>query len=152
VTGDEPGQQPRTYVRELDGGKSSAITAAGVRASHVSPDSQTVVVIKSGTLYLHSLDSGNERVIGSVGRQDIVMRWSSDGRYLFLQRNEPENRNAKIMRMDVQTGQSEVWREMKPPEQTGVVTGLARISGDGKSYAFSYQRDLATLYLVRGLK
>jgi hypothetical protein len=41
---------------------------------------------------------------------------------------------------------------MKPPEQTGVVTGLARISGDGKSYAFSYQRDLATLYLVRGLK
>jgi hypothetical protein len=80
------------------------------------------------------------------------LRWSGDGRYQFLQRNEPEHRNAKIMRMDVHTGKSEIWREMKPPEQTGVVTGLVRISGDGKSYAFSYQRDLATLYLVRGLK
>ena len=152
VTGDELGQQPRTYVRELAGGKTSAITVAGVRASKVSPDSQSVVVIKGGKLYLHSLETGSETAIGSVGRSDIVMRWSSDGRYLFLQRNEPENRNAKIIRMDVHTGRSEIWRELKPPEQTGVVTGLARISGDGKSYAFSYQRDLATLYLVRGLK
>jgi serine/threonine protein kinase/Tol biopolymer transport system component len=152
VTGDEPGQQPRTYVRDLAGGKTSAVTSAGVRASKVSPDSQSVVVIKAGKLYLHSIDSGNETAIGSVGKSDSVMRWSSDGRYLFLERNEPDNRTAKIIRMDVHTGRSEIWRELKPPEQTAVITGLARISGDGKSYAFSYQRDLATLYLVRGLK
>jgi Tol biopolymer transport system component/predicted Ser/Thr protein kinase len=152
VTGGEPGQQPRTYVRDLAGGKTSAITSPGSRASHVSPDSKSVVVIKGGKLYVHSLDSGSETAIGAVGGSDIVMRWSSDGRYLFLQRKEAENRSAKIMRMDVHTGKSEIWRELKPPEQTAVVTGIARISGDGKSYAFSYQRDLATLYLVRGLK
>ena len=152
VTGDEPGQQPRTYVRDLSGGKSTAITSAGVRASKVSPDSQSVVMMKAGKLYVHSLASGSETPIGSVGRSDTVMRWSSDGRHLFLQRNEPDNRTAKILRMDVHTGRSEIWRDLKPPEPTAVVTGLARISGDGKSYAFSYQRDLATLYLVRGLK
>ena len=108
--------------------------------------------MKAGKLYVHSLASGSETPIGSVGRSDTVMRWSSDGRHLFLQRNEQDNRTAKILRMDVHTGRSEIWRDLKPPEPTAVVTGLARISGDGKSYAFSYQRDLATLYLVRGLK
>jgi Tol biopolymer transport system component len=152
VTGDEPGQQPRTYVRDLAGGKSIAITSAGVRASRVSPDAQSVVMIKAGKLYLHSFASGSETAIGSVGRTDTVMRWSSDARYLFLQRNESDNRTAKILRMDVHTGRSEIWRDLKPAEPTAVVNGLARISGDGKSYAFSYQRDLATLYLVRGLK
>ncbi len=109
-------------------------------------------MIRTGRLYVHSVDSGRETAIGSVERSDTVMRWSGDGRYLFLQRNDPENRSAKILRRDVHTGRSEVWRELRPPEQTAVVFGLARISGDGKSYAFSYQRDLATLYLVRGLK
>jgi serine/threonine protein kinase/Tol biopolymer transport system component len=152
VTGNELGQQPRTYVRDLAGAKTTAITSAGVRASKISPDSQSVVMIKAGKLYLHSLASGSETAIGPVGRSDTVMRWSSDGRYIFLQRNETDNRTAKILRMDVHTGRSEIWRELKPPEQTGVVFGLGRISGDGKSHAFSYQRDLATLYLVRGLK
>jgi len=109
-------------------------------------------MMKAGRLYLHSLTSGSETAIGAVGRNDTVMRWSSDGRYIFLQRNEPDNRTAKIIRMDVHTGRSETWRNLKPAEPTAVVTGVARISGDGKSYAFSYQRDLATLYLVRGLK
>jgi len=59
VTGDEPGQQPRTYVRDLSGGKSTAITSAGVRASKVSPDSQSVVMMKAGKLYVHSLASGS---------------------------------------------------------------------------------------------
>jgi serine/threonine protein kinase/Tol biopolymer transport system component len=152
VSGDEPGQQPRTYVRDLAGGKARPITAQGVRAAKVSPDSQSVVMIKDGKLHLHSLASGSETAIGSVDRGDTVMRWSSDGRYLFLQRSQPENRSAKILRMDVHTGRSEIWRELKSPEQAAVIFGLARISGDGKSYAFSYQRDLATLYLVRGLK
>jgi serine/threonine protein kinase/Tol biopolymer transport system component len=152
VTGDEPGQQPRTYVRDLTGGNARPITGPGVRASKVSPDSKAVVMIKAGKLYLHSLDSGSETVVGSVERGDTVMRWSSDGRYLFLERSELENRSAKILRMDVHTGRSETWRELKSPEQAAVIFGLARISGDGKSYAFSYQRDLATLYLVRGLK
>jgi Tol biopolymer transport system component len=109
-------------------------------------------MIQAGKLYAHSLDNGSDTAIGSVGRSDTVMRWSGDGRYLFLHRSDLENRSAKILRMDVHTGRSEIWRELKPPEQTAFVFGLARISSDGKSYAFSYQRDLATLYLVRGLK
>ena len=30
--------------------------------------------------------------------------------------------------------------------------GSAKLSSDGKSYAFTFQRDLSTLYLVKGIK
>ena len=152
ITGDEPGQQPRTYVHDLAGGKTRPLTPPGVRASRVSPDSRFVVAIKSGKLYLHSLDNGSESAIGSLEPKDTVVGWSQDGRYLFVQRNGVGNRNAKILRVDAHSGANQIWRELKPPEQTAYIFGTARITGDGESYAFSYQRDLATLYLVRGLK
>jgi len=152
VTGAEAGNPPRTYIRNIDGGKSMPVTPAGVRASRISPDSRFVVINNAGKLYRHPLDGGADSVIGPVTPGDAVLRWSSDGRYLFVQHNGPEERGTEILRVDVDTGRAEPWRKLVPPDRGATVFTAARISADGKSYAFSYQRDLATLYLVKGLK
>jgi hypothetical protein len=81
---------------------------------------------------------------------ETVVRWSGDGRYLFLR--QPEGDAIKISRLDVATGHKEPWRTLKVPEPGAVFVGVVALSADGKACAFSFQHDLANLYLVTGLK
>ncbi|HKW96403.1 MAG TPA: protein kinase [Bryobacteraceae bacterium] len=147
------GNQPRrSYEVDLEGGAARAVTAADVIASSLSPDSRSALDIRGGKILLRSISDGRETAIGPAGPGVSVIRWSADGRYIFLERNEAENHRAVILRMDVRSGRSEVWRELKTPEPGAVFYSTVRLSADGQSYAYSFQRDLATLYLVKGVK
>jgi Tol biopolymer transport system component len=151
-SGGERGQPAQTYVLELAGGQPKAVTAAGIRATGVSPDGRFAVVIGSGKLRLQALDGGHESAVAAVDPAVSVIRWSEDGRFLFLQRMQPEARSAAVLRMDVHTGRTEVWRELRAPDPGAFFRGLARLSSDGQAYAFSYQRDLSTLFIVKGVR
>src|SRR5581483_9140777 len=152
VTGNEPGQPPRSYVYDLASGEIKAVTAAGVRASAVSPDGRSAVVLHDGKLSLLSLSEGRESPLGMVGPGVSVVRWSADGAQIFLQRTEEGKRRATILRMDARTGRLENWRELRLPDRTAFFFRAARLSADGKAYAFTFQRDLSTLYLVNGIR
>ena len=128
------------------------MTSPGTRASAISPDSQYAASTRSGKLYLLSIGTGRETLVGPVDPDAVVIRWSLDGQYLFLQRNDSQERTATIQRMDVHNGRREVWREVKTLDPTGSFLGTGRLTPDGKSYGFSFQRDLATLYVVKGLR
>ena len=151
-SGNETNQAPRTYVIDLATEKVQSVTPPGMRASAVSPDGQFAAVISREKLTLHSLSSGRETSSGTVDPEVSIIRWSGDGRYLFLQKTQAERRSATLLRFDIRSGRSEIWRELKPPDPTALFSGLARLSADGKSYAYSFQRDLATLYLVTGVR
>lgn len=151
-SGSQSEQPPRTYLLDLDSGNIKTVTSPGVRASAVSPDGRFAAIITEGKLRLHALDNGRDVVVGRVESGIGIIRWSDDGRHLFVQRALADRRGMTILRLDVQTGTEEVWRELKLPDPTALFYGSVRISGDGKSYAFSFQRDLATLYLVSGVK
>jgi hypothetical protein len=79
-----------------------------------------------------------------------VVRWSADGRQLFLE--QPEGETIKISRLDVATGRKEPWQTLKVPEPGAEFIGAFALSADGKACAFSFQHDLANLYLVKGLR
>ena len=91
-------------------------------------------------------------MVGAVEPGVSIIRWSTDGLYLFLQRAEPQRHSATILRMHVRTAHTEILRVLKPADPSAVLSGLTRVSADGESYAYSFQRDLSTLYLVRGVK
>lgn len=64
----------------------------------------------------------------------------------------PSAASVKVFLLNVETGQREVWREPAPADLAGV-TGLRVVpTPDGKAYAYSYRRELSTLYLVEGLR
>jgi Tol biopolymer transport system component len=151
-TGSESNQAPRTYLLELESSRTRPVTPPGVRASAVSPDGQFATIIAGGKLSLHSLDSGRDVSVGPLNAGVSVIRWSGDGRHIFLQQNWPTRRSRTILRMDVRTGVTEVWRDLKLPDPTALIFGAVRMTADGQSYAFSFQRDLGTLYLVKGVK
>lgn len=151
-TGNEAGQPPRTYSYDLANGHIKPVTPAAVRASAVSPNDQTAIVIRDGKATLISLADGHETPLAAVGPDISVIRWSGDGAYIFLQRTDASHRSASILRMDARSGHMETWRDLKLPDRAAFYYGSAKLSSDGKSYAFTFQRDLSTLYLVNGIK
>ena len=150
-TGNEPNQPPRTFTQDLEGGKPTPITPEGVLATRVSPNQQFVTSTAEGKLSLYPMAGGPAKVIAGLEPGESVIRWSGDGRYLYLRRLvEPSF--LKISRMDVATGRKELWKELKTPDPVGVQISQVVMTPDGASYAYSFQRDITTLYLADGLR
>jgi dipeptidyl aminopeptidase/acylaminoacyl peptidase len=151
LVGSEANKKPRTFVLDLRGGKPTPITPEGTQASAVSPDQQYVTVSGNGTLSLLPIAGGESKKIADLDPGESMMRWSGDGHALFLQRVLDPSA-IQIVRLDVATGRKEPWKELKTPDPVGVQILHVVMTPDGKSYAYSFQRDISTLYLAEGLK
>jgi len=151
ITGHEPDKPSRTFMQDIEGGKPVPVTPEGSSATRVSPDQRTVTTVAGGKLSLLPLTGGGPKTIGDLEPGESVIRWSGDGRYLYL-RQLVEPSFLKVSRLDVVTGRKELWKELKTPDPVGVQISQVVITPDGASYAYSFQRDITTLYLAEGLK
>ena len=153
-SGNEPGKGVRLYVYEPASGKSQAITPEGVNGTAfvVSPDSQWVAGIGPDHKgYLYPLAGGQPRVIPGLNPGEQPITWSSDGHSLYVY--QPGELPARVDRLDVQTGQRSLWKQLMPSDPAGVETiGPILMTPDAKTCVFGYHRMLADLYLVEGLK
>ena len=60
---------------------------------------------------------------------------------------------AHIYRVDLDTGKREPWRELTPPDPTGIYrVGRVRTSVDGMAYGYTYYMQLVDLHVVSGLR
>jgi len=150
VTGSETGRPARTYAGDIDGGAFRAVTEEGVRASVVSPDGNRVLIADSGKLLERPVDGGRLSPLAELAPGEAPLRWSGDGRYVFLSRTE--GGVLQLHQLDVTSGRKQLWRELRAPEPGAVFYGQVGLSADGLCYAASFQRDLANLYLARGLR
>ncbi len=149
--GSEPNRPRRTFMQDVNGGKPTPITPEGMTATRVSPDQKYATVAADGKLALFPIAGGAPKPVTDLEPGESVIRWSGDGRFLFLRKSE-EPSSLKINRVDVATGRRELWKELKTPDPVGVQIREVVMTPDGKSYAYSYQRDISTLYLAQGLK
>ena len=148
-TGNETGHATRTWMYDLETNKSTPLTPEGTRGTRVSPDGKWFITVDPHKLLLSPVGGGDSKTIADLQGESVV-RWSGDGRYLFLQQREPTS--IKISRLDVTTHQKEPWLVVKVPEPGAQFLGPLALSADGKACATTFQRDLANLFLVRGLK
>ena len=151
LTGNEPNKPSRTFLQDLHGGKPTPITPEGMIGSGVSPDQKYVTVAAAGKLSLFPIQRGEPKILADLETLESVIRWSGDGRFLFLRKLE-EPALLKISKLEVATGRKEIWKELKIPDPVGVQMREVVLTPDGNSYAYSFQRDIATLYLVTGLR
>ncbi len=149
-TGNEAGHSVRTWMYDLDTDKATPLSAEGTRGSQVAPDGHWFVVADPHQLSLAPTGSGATRNLMKLQNGEAVVRWSGDGRYLFLR--QPEGAAVKIIRLDIATGRKEPWQTLKVPEPGAEFIGALALSPDGKACAFTFQHDLANLYLVTGLE
>ena len=153
--GNERGHGARLFVQDLSSSEPPRpVTPEGVSAiGEISPDGKFVAAISPDhKLMLYPLEGElPPRLVSGATPNDALIRWHSDNHSLYVyQRGELPT---KIYRLDVESGRREFWKELLPADMTGVTNyPQIKITPDGKSYAYSYYRNLSQLYLVEGLK
>jgi hypothetical protein len=82
---------------------------------------------------------------------EVPINWTADGHSLFIYRLGEIP--AKVYRMDLATGHKQFWKQLLPPDLSGVteITQIL-ITPDGRSYVYEYARTLSDLYLVKDVK
>jgi len=149
-TGNENGHATRTWIYDLESKKATPLTPEGTRGTRVSPDGQWFVTMDPHKLLLSPVSGGNSKSVIDLQPGESVVRWSGDGRYLFLQQHEASS--IKISRLEIANHRKEPWLVVKVPEPGATFFGPVALSADGKACATTFQHDLANLFLVRGLK
>ncbi|MGA9210572.1 MAG: protein kinase [Terriglobales bacterium] len=149
-TGNQPGHPVRSWMQDPDGGQPKPVTPEGVRATRVAPDGHSFVIADPHKLLLGDIAGGEPRAITELQLGESVVRWSGDGRSLFLAQSE--GGTVKLTRVDVASRNRELLRVLKVPEGGAEFVGPVAMSADGKAVASTFQHDLSNLFLVSGLK
>ena len=152
------GRDWRMYVQDLPSGKPRAFTPAisvdplEYVGDLVSPDGKLCFERDlNGQGLLYPLAGGKAEVVPGLSAEDVWVNWSSDERSAYIY--EDKKTHAEIYRLDLSTGKRQLVTTLAPTDPAGMV-GIVpvRITPDGKSYAYSYNRSLSDLYLVEGVK
>jgi DNA-binding winged helix-turn-helix (wHTH) protein/Tol biopolymer transport system component len=149
--GREAGHETRCYVQSIDGGKPRAITPEGVSYCRASPDGEWVAGRDTigNPARLYPVDGGEPQDIrGLLPHENLT--WSSDPDFVYV--SEWKGIPVKIYRLNIQTGERQLFRELNPSDMTGICE-LSKIivSADGRAYVYGFTRLLSDLYLVKGL-
>jgi Tol biopolymer transport system component len=155
LQGNEPNRGSRLYVQELATAAIRPFTPEGYRGRGrlaVSPDGKVVPVVgPDRNFYLYPLDGGEPSRLDGATADDSVIGWTLDGHFLYTYR--AGEIPAKVRRLEVASGRTEVVRELIPGDSTGVESiGPVHVVGDGSSYVYGYARTLSDLYVIEGMK
>jgi hypothetical protein len=149
--GNEPGHARRTWAQSAIRGKPVPITPEGTAGHQVSPDGKLLVAVDSERrFWLYPIGGGNPRALLGIEPGENTIRWSGDGKYLFV---VGEGIPASIYGVEVLSGRRQLVYKLAPTDPAGVWNSLAvLITPDGKSYVYSDYRILSELYLADGLR
>jgi Tol biopolymer transport system component len=154
--GNEPGHRIRYYVQGVDGGPPRAITPDDVTFNSfdpvaISPDGKSVAVAGlDGKIVLYPLDDGTPGAVPKLENGLVPLRWCKDNSLMVYQ---PGDLPVKIHRVDLETGEQSLWRELAPASRTALI-GIpsTRVGADCRSSAYSAQYFPSELWLVDGLR
>ncbi len=155
LLGNEPGRPLRMFALDLQGGRPEPITPEGVGTSleTVSPDGRSLVAFRlgSGEALLVPLGGGEPRPVPGLARGEIALRWSSDGRSLYVA-VDGGKLPREVALLELATGKRRPWRTIEPLDPAGVL-GLNGLlpTADGRGYVYNARRTLSSLFLVEGL-
>jgi hypothetical protein len=96
------------------------------------------------------VDGSQPRPVPGLVGLFVPVQWAADGKSFFVFRLGEIP--ARVERVDVETGRRTLWKELAPPDTAGVAVRAVTMTPDGKSYAYSCQQYLNTLYLFENLE
>jgi Tol biopolymer transport system component len=152
VIGSEGGADLGLYVFEIATGRRSVLASRGLSGVSplASPDGNSVVVMSiDRTLRLYPVDGSEPSQIQGVGRREMAMSWSEDGRSLYV--IEPGDVPAAVHLLNLSTGERRRWKELRPVDATGVERiNRVRVAPQSDAYAYTYYMLLCDLYMLEG--
>jgi dipeptidyl aminopeptidase/acylaminoacyl peptidase len=150
----EPGRAARLHLVDLGTGNWTPFGPEGLDPLelHVLPSGDRVVGMSADQGYrAFPIDGGEPEALPPLARDERIVRWGSDGRSILVWRlNEIP---ARVFRLDLESGERTLWRELTPPDPTGIYRiGRLNVSADGSAYAYTYYLHLIDLHVVEGLR
>jgi Tol biopolymer transport system component len=147
------GDKPlRTWLFDTQGGKPRALTPEGSRGLVLSLDGRRFVGrTPDKPAVIFSIDGGEPTPIVGLDGTDQVAGWAPDDR-LYVRKGGPSAMPVPIVLHDPVTGRQEPWRTLVPPDATGVNQIVTMRVAPNGAYAYSYYRQLSTLFLVEGVR
>ena len=153
-SGNEPGHGARLYLHTSNSAGLTPISPEGANALAyaISPDDKFVAAVGPDQKgYLYPLSGGEPQPIAGFLPGELPISWSADGRSLYVYGTS--EMPAAIYRLDVATGQRNLWKKLRPADPAGVeFIGPILVTPDANTYVYGYRRQLTDLYLVQGLK
>ena len=154
ISGNEPGHGSRLFVQDISGGEPRAFSPEGVSFIFptLSPDGKSVLATgPDRRLAIYPIEPGEPRPLLGQEPEDVPLRWTPDGSAIFVY--HPSAPPLRVETIDVKTGRRTLWKELRPPDPSGVEqVGPIQIAPDEKSYVYSYRRTLDELYLATGMR
>jgi hypothetical protein len=147
----------RIFLYDLVNGQSRALTppifikSSHLEVSTLSPDEKYLFARDlSGNGQLYPLSGGDPVPVRGWDPRDIWVNWSADGKSIYV--HHDDKITAPLFRIDLATGRRQLINTITVTDPSGVtaISGV-RITRDGKSYAYSYARELSDLYLAENL-
>jgi eukaryotic-like serine/threonine-protein kinase len=144
----------RLYLVDSMTGEHLAISPEGIdhADSHLLPHGDAILAHNSEQGFqLYPIRGGEPQSVPFLSTQDRVIRWARDGNAVFIHR--PSEFPGKIYRLDLDSGERSIVRELMPTDPTGIYR-IARVhlSEDTQSYAYSYYMQLLDLHVIEGLR
>jgi len=158
VAGSEKGRPTRLWVQDLPDGEPRPFTPEGttMRSPAITPDGRFMAGLsaQAGALFaLYPIAGGPPRPIPGIAAGEVPLRFTSDGRFLFVFVWESGGFAVRVARLDLGTGTRRPWLGLAPPDRSGVgaISGMD-LTPDGRSYLYNYWRSLSDVYVVTGLR
>ena len=150
--GNLPGRPAQCFIQNIDSGQARPVTPEGVSSCHISPDGKLIAstdfATKEGRLY--AVDGGQPQPIPGLLPGE-TFSWTDDPKFMYVSRWKQVP--VKIYRLNIVTGQRQLFKELTPTDTTGLCDlSNIMLSKDGRAYVYGYTRLLSDLYLVKGLQ
>ncbi len=150
----EPGRGLRYWVQPLDG-DAAPVTPEGIFAIpglHPMSDDDRFLATQRAedhAVVIYPIGGGSPKVFAELSGMKVV-RWIEDGRALLVASDDVPT---PVYRVDIQTGARTLRQTLMPSDPAGVINiSPVLVSADGRSFVYTYQRDITDLYVISGLE
>ena len=152
------GKDWRLYVQGISGAAPRAITPPILASSNhlesdlISPDGKFAFSRDmQGKAWLFPVAGGKPQPVSGFTPEDIWVNWTSDGGSAYVYQNHYST--GQVFLLNLSTGERKLVMTLAPGDPSGLTdVGPVRITSDGKTCVYSYDRDLSSLFLIQGVK
>jgi hypothetical protein len=152
VAGNPPGGSLRLYLQAVNGGKPQPLVPEiYLRTVVISPDGKWIAGANQDSRLVVCALEGNERRLIPTRQAILPVAWSADSRSVLVR--DLGAVPATLYRIDLADGRITEWKTIGPANSSGVASIIRLLyTPNQRSYVYSYQRNLAQLYLADGWK
>jgi eukaryotic-like serine/threonine-protein kinase len=140
------------YMTDADGSTPKLVTTDKFAPLEIAPDGHSFIVFHNRTWVIQSTEDKSTKPLAAMQPGEFPIAWASDANHVFTRVLNPTGLN--LYKVDLNTGQRELWQIIKPKDQVGLRPMVApmAVTPDGRWIAVSYSTQLGQLYRSDNLK